>query len=154
MISCQRRIAINVRVEDAFEYVADWRNFQGFLPMFSQIEASSVVQYGVGTTLDTMLALGRVEVRTSLNITDFIKNQRIVIKASKGIRMRTEWEFKDLGGRCMIMFSFDYDLPPGLAFRQDQKEAMEKDLESSACRSMELLKWLLENRPPNSDSDY
>ena len=153
MITCRRRVAINARVENAFEYVADWHNFGSFLPMFSQIESASVVRYGVGTSLDTTLALGKVEVRTTLDITEFIKNRRILMKASKGVRLRAMWEFKDLGGRCMITFSFDYDLPPGLAFRQDQKEGLEKDLESSACRSMELLKCVLEHQPP-SDSDY
>ena len=153
MISCQRRVAVNARVEDAFEYVADWHNYGGFLPMFSHVEATSVVQYAVGTSLDTTLALGKVEVRTTLDITEVVKNRRIIIKASKGVRLRAMWEFKDLGGRCMITFSFDYDLPPGLAFRQDQKEGLEKDLESSACRSMELLKWVLEHQPP-SNNDY
>ena len=147
MISCQRRVAVNARVEDAFEYVADWRNYQGFMPMFSRFDATSLVQYGVGTSLDTTLALGKVEMRTTLEVTEFVKNQRILVKASKGVRLRALWEFKDLGARCMITFSFDYDLPPGLAFRADQKEALEKDLQSSACRSMELLKWVLENQP-------
>lgn len=154
MISCKRRVAIDARVEDAFEFVADWHNYRSFLPMFLQIEASSLVQYGVGTSLDTTLVLGKVEIRTTLDITEFLKNRRILIKASKGIRLRACWEFKDLGGRCMVTLDFDYDLPPGLAFRANQKEALEKDLECSACRSMELLKWVLENRPAESDADY
>lgn len=146
MISCKRRITVDTNVEDAFEYVADWHNYGSFLPMFLQMEATTLVQYGVGTSLDIVLALGKVEIRTTLDVTEFIRNRRIFIKASKGVRLRVLWEFADLGGRCMITLGFDYDLPSGLSFREDHKLALEKDLELSACRSMELLKWVLENQ--------
>lgn len=151
MISCRRRLSVASRIEDAFEYVADWKNFQSFLPMFSNLEPTSFVQYGPGTSLDATLALGKVSVRTTLDITEFVKNRKMVIKATKGVRLRLDWEFKDIGGRVLITLSFEYDLPSGLAFRADQKDALEKELQESACRSMELLRWVLEHRPKNND---
>ncbi len=154
MISCKRRISVDCRIEDVFEYVADWHNFKAFMPMFSGMEPTSLVQYGVGTSLDTTVAIGKVEIRTTLNTTEFLKNRRIVIKATKGFRLRVCWEFKDIGGKSLITYDFDYDLPSGLTFRAEQKDALEKDIECSACRSMELLKWLLENRPKESEPDY
>lgn len=154
MISCRRRLSIASRIEDAFEYVADWKNFQSFLPMFSDLEPTSFVHYGPGTSLDATMALGKVQVRTALDITEFVKNRKMVIKAMKGVRLRLEWEFKDIGGRVLVTFGFDYDLPPGLAFRSDQKDALEKELQESACRSMELLRWVLEHRPKNDDGDH
>lgn len=153
MISCKRRLSVASRIEDAFEYVADWKNFQSFLPMFSNLEPTSFVQYGPGTSLDATMALGKVQVRTTLDITEFAKNRKLVIKATKGLRLRLEWEFKDIGDRVLITFGFEYDLPSGLAFRADQKDALEKELQESACRSMELLRWVLEHRPKN-DGGY
>ncbi|UCE92315.1 MAG: SRPBCC family protein [Methanobacteriota archaeon] len=153
MISCRRRLSVASRVEDAFEYVADWKNFQSWLPMFSNLEPTSFVQYGPGTSLDATIALGKLQLRTTLDVTEFAKNRRLVIKATKGVRLRLEWEFKDLGGRVLITFGFEYDLPSGLAFRSDQKDALEKELEEAACRSTELLRWVLEHRP-RSDADH
>jgi ribosome-associated toxin RatA of RatAB toxin-antitoxin module len=154
MISCKRRVSVDCGVEDAFEYVADWHNYKAFMPMFSGMDPTSLVQYGVGTSLDTTVSIGKVEIRTTLDITEFLKNSRIVVKATKGFRLRAQWEFKDLGGKVLITHDFDYDLPSGLSFRADQKEALEKDVECAACRSLELLKWLLENRRKEPEPDY
>lgn len=154
MISCRRRFSVDSRVEDAFEYVADWKNFRSFLPMFSNMEPNSLIQYGPGTSLDATMAIGNVQVRTTLEITEFVKNRRIVIKTMKGVRLRLEWEFREIGGGVLITFGFEYDLPPGLAFRPDQKEALERDTEEAACRSMELLRWVLEHRPRRDSGGY
>ncbi|MDH3365734.1 MAG: SRPBCC family protein [Thermoplasmata archaeon] len=154
MISCKRRVSIDCGLEDAFEYVADWHNYRAFMPMFTVMDPTSLVQYGVGTSLDTTVAIGKVEIRTTLDITEFLKNKKIVMKATKGFLLRAQWEFKDIGGKVLITYDFDYDLPPGLTFRTDQKNALERDVESLACRSMELLKWLLDNRPKEQEPDY
>jgi len=47
----------------------------------------------------------------------------------------------------LITLDFDYDLPVGLTVWEDQKE-----LDDSAVRSMELLKWVLESNVGEKDS--
>ncbi len=145
MISSKRRVSVACRIEDAFEYVADWKNYKNFISLFLDIEPMSFVQYGPGTSLAVMISLGRMEVKTTLDVTEFQKNKRITLKATKGIRLRSTWDFKDIGDKVLITLDFDYDLPVGLTFREDQKEALEKELDDSAVRSMELLKWVLES---------
>ncbi len=133
-------------MDDSFEYVADWKNYENFMPMFLNIEPMSLVQYGPGTSLALVISLGRLEVRTTLEVTDFQKNKKITIKATKGVGLRATWEFKDMGNKVLITLDFDLDLPAGLAFREDQKESFEKELDDSAVRSLELLKWVLESK--------
>jgi len=88
MISSKRRASVACRIEDAFDYVADWKNYKNFISLFLDIEPMSLVQYGPGTSLAVTISMGRMEVKTTLDVADFQKNKKITLKATKGIRMR------------------------------------------------------------------
>ncbi len=150
MISSKRRASVACRVDSAFEYVADWRNIKDFMPMLLNVEPTSLVQCGPGASFDVTIVLGRLEMKTSLDVTEFIKNSKVTLKTTKGIRLRDAWEFKDIGDNVLITFNFDF--PSGFTVRQDQKEALEKELEDAASRSMELLKWVLESSCDKNDA--
>jgi len=141
-------------LSDAFEYVADWKNFQNYFPVFVSLKPTSLVQYGPGASFDGVIVLGKVEMNTNLDVVEFQKNKKLVMKSSRGVRTRVTWDFKDVGGRVLITFDFEYDLPMNLALRADERDALGKNLEQAAAKSMELLKWVLESLPPSKDDDY
>ena len=141
-------------MSDAFEYVADWKNFQNYFPVFVSLKPTSLVQYGPGASFDGVIVLGKVEMNTNLDVVEFQKNKKLVMKSSRGVRTRVTWDFKDVGGRVLITFDFEYDLPMNLALRADERDALGKNLEQAAAKSMELLKWVLESLPPTKDDDY
>jgi len=135
-------------IEDAFEYVADWTNLKNFMPMFMDIKPISLVQYGPGTSLETVLVLGKVEIMTTLDLIEFLKNKRILYKATRGIKSKISWDFAPLGEKTLVSFVFEYEIPPGLVNRDSEKEAIEKELAALAVQSMELLKWVLQSQSP------
>ena len=152
MPACKQRVAVACKLEDAFEYVADWKNLKNFLPMFVSISPTTVVQYGPGASFDILLSIAKTEISTSMDVVEFFKNRRIVMKSSRGIRMKLVMEFKDVGGKVLVTFEMEYDIPPGLIVRgANESEAIAKDLEATGCKSMELLKWTLESLPPSMD---
>lgn len=138
-------------IEDAFEYVADWTNLKNFMPMFMDIKPISLVQYGPGTSLETVLVLGKVEVMTTLDLIEFLKNKRILYKATRGIKSKISWDFASLGDKTLVSFVFEYEIPPGLVNRDAEKEAIEKELSALALQSMELLKWVLQSQSPGKN---
>jgi hypothetical protein len=138
-------------IEDAFEYVADWTNLKNFMPMFMDIKPVSLVQYGPGTSLETVLVLGKVEVMTTLDLIEFLKNKRILYKATRGIKSKISWDFASVGDKTLISFVFEYEIPPGLVNRDVEKEAIEKELSALALQSMELLKWVLQSQSPGKN---
>jgi len=138
-------------IEDAFEYVADWTNLKNFMPMFMDIKPVSLVQYGPGTSLETVLVLGKVEVMTTLDLIEFLKNKRILYKATRGIKSKISWDFASIGDKTLISFVFEYEIPPGLVNRDVEKEAIEKELSALALQSMELLKWVLQSQSPGKN---
>jgi len=138
-------------IEDAFEYVANWTNLKNFMPMFMDIKPVSLVQYGPGTSLETVLVLGKVEVITTLDLIEFLKNKRILYKATRGIKSKISWDFASIGDKTLISFVFEYEIPPGLVNRDVEKEAIEKELSGLALQSMELLKWVLQSQSPGKN---
>jgi ribosome-associated toxin RatA of RatAB toxin-antitoxin module len=147
MPAIKRRATVSSPLEDAFEYVANWRNFSNYIPMFVDMEASSLVQYGPGTSLDLTMLLGdKVQMKTSLDIVDFVKNQRLVFKSSRGLKSKTTWNFKDAGGDVLITLDFEFELPPTMTIRDDEKQALARTIEDAWGRSLEMLKWILESR--------
>lgn len=151
MHTSKQRLAVQCRLEDAFEYVADWHNFVNFLPLFLDLKPVSLVEYGPGSSLNATMVVGKMQVSTGLDTVEFQKNRRIVIKASRGVRIRLVWEFKDVGGKVLVSFDFDYEVPAALVLSQTEREAVEKDLDATVAKSMELLKWILEAMPPSED---
>lgn len=144
---CKRNTPVASKLDDAFEYIADWTHLKGFMPMLLAIEPESLVQYGPGLSLETQVALGPVEISTTLELVEFVKNKRIVFKSARGLKSKIIWELKELpGNKILIMYSFDYEVPPGLVTRDSEKEAIEKELQGHANQSMDLLKWILESR--------
>ena len=152
MPAIKRRASISSRAEDAFEYVAEWRNFSNYLPMFVDMEVTSLVQYGPGTSLDLTMLLGnKVQMRTTLDIVDFLKNQRVVFKSSRGIRTKTTWGFKDIGGKVLVTLDFEFELPATMNMREDEKQALAQSIEGAWAKSLDMLKWILESKPPSAD---
>jgi len=143
---CKRSLPVACKPEDAFEYVAEWSNFKNFMPMFLNMKPVSFVQYGPGLSLETTFVLTKLEIATTLDLVEFVKNQRILFKASRGLKSKVAWEFKPREGGTTILFSFEYEIPPGLVLRDAHREALEKEIDGHASQSMDLLKWILETQ--------
>lgn len=138
-------LEVGCAIEDAFEYVADWRHYKDFIPFFLDLKVTSAVEYGPGTSFETTVALGRVEIVTEFSVVEFLKNKRILLKAFRGVKSKASWDFKQLPGKTLVSFSFEYEIPPGLVTRPSEREAIEKELQEHAGNSMNLLKWVLES---------
>ncbi len=146
MPAIKRRASISCRAEDAFEYVAEWRNFSNYIPMFVDMEVTSLVQYGPGASLDLTMLLGnKVQMKTTLDFTDFVKNRRIVLKSMRGVRTKTSWDFRDIGGKALVTLDFEFDLPATMSLREDERLALARTIEDAWGKSLDMLKWILES---------
>lgn len=141
----KKSLPVACTLEDAFEYVADWTNLKNFMPMFLDIKPVSLVSYGPGTSLEATVVIAKMEIATTLDLVEFVKNKRILYKATRGFRSRISWDFGILGDKVMVSFFYEYEIPPGFARRDVEKEAIEKDMQSRVDQCMDLLKWVLES---------
>jgi hypothetical protein len=135
------------KIEDAFEYIAEWTNLKDFMPMFVELKPVSLVEYGPGLSLEATIVLGKLEMSTTLDLVEFLKNKRIVYKSMRSLRAKLIWEMKQLpGDKVLLSHSFEYEIPPGLVRKDYEREAIEKELEGHANQSTSLLKWVLESK--------
>lgn len=144
---CKWNTPVVCKVEDAFEYIAEWTNLKDFMPMLVELKPVSLVMYGPGLSLEATIVLGKVEISTNLDLVEFLKNKKIMYKSSRGLKSRITWELKQLpGDKVLLSHSFECEVPPGLVRSDSQREAIEKELEGHANQSMSLLKWILESK--------
>jgi hypothetical protein len=143
---CKRALPVSCNLEDAFEFVADWTNLKDFMPMMLNVKPISLVSYGPGTSLETTIVLAKMEIITTFDLVEFVKNKRILYKAARGVRSRLSWDFADAGKGVIVTYVFEYEIPPGLTTRSSELEAIEKDMQERAVQSTDLLKWVLEAR--------
>jgi len=144
---CKWSTPVTCKIEDAFEYIAEWTNLKDFMPMLVELKPVSLVMYGPGLSLEATMVLGKMEISTSLDLVEFLKNKRIIYKSMRGLRSKIIWELKELpGGRTSLSSSFEYEIPPGLVRSNSEREAIEKELEGLVNQSMNLLKWVLESK--------
>lgn len=144
---CKWNTPVACKIEDAFEYIAEWTNLKDFMPMLVELKPVSLVTYGPGLSLEATIVLGKVEISTNLDLVEFLKNKRIMYKSMRGLKSKIIWEMKQLpGDKMLLQYSFEYEIPPGLVRGVSEKEAIEKELEGHANQSMSLLKWVLESK--------
>jgi len=115
--------------------------------MFVDLKPVSLVTYGPGLSLEATIVLGKVEISTTLDLVEFLKNKRIVYKSMRGLKAKLIWELKPgPEDKTQLSHSFEYEVAPGLVRRDSEREAIEKELEGHANQSMSLLKWVLESK--------
>ena len=144
---CKWNTPVTCKIEDAFEYLAEWTNLKDFMPMLVELKPVSLVQYGPGLSLESTIVLGRVEISTTLDLVEFLKNKRIVFKSMRGFKAKIIWELTQMpGDKLSLSHSFEYEIPTGLVRGNSEREAIEKELEGHVNQSMSLLKWVLESK--------
>ena len=148
---CKWNTPVSCKIEDAFEYIATWSSLKDFMPMFVELKPVSLVEYGPGLSLEATMVLGRVEISTTLDLVEFLKNKKIMYKSMRGLRAKIIWEMRlTPDNKVSLLHSFEYEIPPGLVNRDSDRQAIEKELEGHVNQSMSLLKWILESKYASS----
>jgi len=136
---------IRCPVDKAFDYISDWRNLKSFMSNILDIEPVTYVQYGPGAAFDTVFKVGGANIPTTLEVQEFVRDQRLILRSRQGLKVLGGWEFKPTTNGTSITFSLQYELPPGLVRTAKDKELIEKDFSEAASQSLQLLKWVLES---------
>ncbi len=146
----KRSVTIRCPVDKAFDYISDWQNIKSFMSNIIEINPISFVQYGPGAAFDTTFKLGGANIPTTLEVFEFMRDSKLILKSRQGLKLTGGWEFKSAPEGTVIYFSLQYDLPPTLSRSQRDKQLVDKELEEAAVQSLQLLKWVLESRTMQS----
>ncbi len=141
-------IDINVPVEVAFEYVSNPRNTLKYSPQFNKFESVGPKERGLGAMVEATGHFMGMDIKTKLEITEFIENVRFVSRSVGGVKSTSTWEFKPMpDGSTEVTFTSDYTMPGSFFGKLLDKVVMQKDIEKTTVESLVNLKKLLEGRP-------
>ncbi|PXX70955.1 polyketide cyclase/dehydrase/lipid transport protein [Nocardia tenerifensis] len=102
----------------AFAYVADYRNVPKWMFGIRHFTPVGEQTSGLGAVFDTALHLGPTTLQLRSDITEWVDDSRVTIRAIRGIEGAIRWDFAAVHARLTeITATADYRVPGGLAGR-------------------------------------
>ncbi|WP_026918250.1 SRPBCC family protein [Gordonia shandongensis] len=104
---------------EVFAYVDDHTNVPDWMFGITSFVARDPSQTsGLGATYDAVMKIGPKSLSSTVQVTEWVENERIVLTSIAGFDVSTGWRFADGDdGQTVLDVNFDYTLPGGLAGR-------------------------------------
>lgn len=100
-----------------FEYVNDYRNVPDYMDGITSFEPTTDVTEGLGAVFEAELNLGPKVLESTVEVTEWVRDEIIALDSVAGFRADTHWRFADADGGTEMQVEFTYSLPGGLAGR-------------------------------------
>lgn len=100
-----------------FAYVADYRTIPGWFFALRRFEPLTEQTEGVGATFAAELTIGPKTLKSTVQVTEWVENERIRLQSIDGLTTDSTWVFSGDGERSELEVRFGYALPGGLAGR-------------------------------------
>jgi len=143
MAKIERNIAINVPIEKVFSYMSYPVNQLEWLPGLFKIQ--DIKGEGVGQTSSWTYKMMGIPFKGKSECTEYIPNERIVIKTTGSVR--STWDFTLIaeGGMTSVSLSVEYTIPVPLIGKLGEKLILWQN-EREADLAMDNIKKQLEYR--------
>ncbi|WP_347955918.1 SRPBCC family protein [Gordonia aichiensis] len=104
--------------ERVFAYVDDYRNVPGWMFGVTEFMPTTEQTSGLGATYAACMKIGPKALKSTLQVTEWVENEVVVLSSIAGFDVETGWRFADgPDGATVVDVNFDYRLPGGLAGR-------------------------------------
>ncbi len=116
MTTINHSATAQVRLSDAFAYVADYRSVPDWFFGITRFHPQGALDYGLGATFDSEVKIGPKAIGSVVKITEFEQDRLITLESISGFKTASRWAFEELDGdRTRLSVEFSYFLPGGLA---------------------------------------
>jgi uncharacterized membrane protein len=114
----QSSVLIDAPAEKVFDFVDDWRNATRYLHRLVKWEpVDRDAEMGVGTVFRVGIQAGPTRLDGKLEVTDYVRPEKISIRSTDGPRVVGGWTFTADGDRTRVQLRASFDLPGGIAGR-------------------------------------
>jgi uncharacterized membrane protein len=112
-------IRIDAPPETVFDFVDEWRNATRYLHRLVRWEpVNDEPETGVGTVFRVGIQAGPTRLDGKLEVTEYVRPERISIRSIDGPRVVGGWTFAPAGdGATQVSLRASFDFPGGLAGR-------------------------------------
>jgi len=99
----------------AFGFVNDHRHVPEWMFGVTRFEPTTEKTDGLGAIYDAAMTIGPKSLTSTLEVTEWIENELIVLTSIDGFDAGTRWHFTDSDDATLAEVEFRYRLPGGLA---------------------------------------
>lgn len=111
-------ILIHATPEAVFDFVDDWRNAMRYLRRLVRWEPVDPEHSSeVGAVYRVGIQAGPTRLDGRLEVTDYVRPEKIHIRSVDGPRVVGGWSFRADGDGTLVVLEASYDLPGGFAGR-------------------------------------
>ncbi|MET9200231.1 SRPBCC family protein [Gordonia sp. NPDC003585] len=103
--------------DQIFTYVNGYENVPEYMFGVQRFEPTSDITSGLGSVFDVTIDVGPKKLKSTVECTEWVENELIVLEAIEGFKADTTWKFADKDGGTQVLVEFGYTLPGGLAGR-------------------------------------
>ena len=119
MSMVRKQIETTKSPDVAFAYVDDYQSVPDWMfGVSSFVPVDPAKTSGLGATFTTEMKLGPKALKSTVEVTEWVENERLLLTSIEGFDVTTGWSFSpSANGGTTIDITFEYNFPGGLAGR-------------------------------------
>lgn len=135
-----------VSIDAAFAYIDNYETVPDWMFGVSEFTPTGEFTQGLGATFDTCMHVGPTRLRSRVEITEWIENEKITVASLDGVSNSSTWMFRAIDDdHTELSVDFAYKLPGGIAGKALERivepfaESAVKNTENTLRRHLEQL---------------
>lgn len=116
MPTARSSVTVRAKIDDVFNFIADYRNIPTIQPQFTSVQLASQVERGQGAVIELRGTFRGMPMRARNRIVTFTPPRRLVSISEGTVTSRNAWEFTsggEDGNETHVTLTIDYKVGGG-----------------------------------------
>lgn len=149
MQTITRDVKVHAPLERVFSFLVDPHNLSEIWPSIVDVKSVKKVKNRDGFKFNWNYKMSDVEFEGKCETIEYIPNERIAIKSTKGLDSTITWTLKPAGQETQVNLKFEYQIPASVLKQMDESTVIEEN-EREVDAMLENLKDRLELEPAHA----
>jgi uncharacterized membrane protein len=149
MQTITRDVKVHAPLERVFSFLVDPHNLSEIWPSIVDVKSVKKVKNRDGFKFNWNYKMSDVEFEGKCETIEYIPNERIAIKSTKGLDSTITWTLTPVGQETQVNLKFEYQIPASVLKQMDEQTVIE-DNEREVDAMLENLKNRLELEPAHA----
>ena len=142
-------VLVKSPMERVFSFLVDPHNLSEIWPSIVEVKSVKKVKNRDGFKFNWTYKMSDVEFDGKCETIEYIPNERIAIKSTKGLDSTTTWTLKPVGQETQVNLKFEYQIPASV-LKETEEEAVVKENAREVDAMLQNLKNSLELEPAHA----
>jgi uncharacterized membrane protein len=149
MQTITRDVKVHAPLERVFSFLVDPHNLSEIWPSIVDVKSVKKVKNREGFKFNWNYKMSDVEFEGKCETIEYIPNERLAIKSTKGLDSTITWTLTPAGQETQVNLKFEYQIPASVLKQMDEQTVIE-DNEREVDAMLENLQNRLELEPAHA----